>query len=74
LLPIAHLFFAPPSRGASRLHEVAFGRFRGRSGVFVNEDKEVPVPFSDQADAVLAKVKAIYEREFLDERVAARAR
>ncbi|AUX39009.1 short-chain dehydrogenase [Sorangium cellulosum] len=73
LLPIAHLFFAPPSRGASRLHDVAFGRFRGKSGVFVNEDREVPVPFSDHADAVLAKVRSIYERELLDGRPAARA-
>ncbi|AKT40194.1 SDR family NAD(P)-dependent oxidoreductase [Chondromyces crocatus] len=65
LLPFQRLTFSHPSKGAARLHEVAFGRFRGEAGVFVNRGKVTPLGFEAEGRAVLERVRAVHEGAFL---------
>ncbi|MCQ4087670.1 SDR family NAD(P)-dependent oxidoreductase [Saccharibacillus sp. JS10] len=65
--PIHYLmkfFFAPPTQGAGRLYDAAFGAYRDEIGVLVNQKGKVQLPFSDQAQQVLDNVKRIYEKEY----------
>ncbi|OWA35507.1 short-chain dehydrogenase [Saccharibacillus sp. O16] len=65
--PINYLMrfmFPPPSRGAARLHEAAFGAYANQSGILVNAKGRVELKFADQAERVLAQVERIYREEF----------
>lgn len=66
LRPLTHLFFSPPSHGAARLYDAAFGAYPGTPGGFINKGKDTPLRFTDQAGDVLAQVDAIYQRELAD--------
>lgn len=66
LLPIRNLFFAHPSVGAGRLYDVAVGPWRGQTGIFVDGGKVAPFKFAQQGPPVLARVRTIYEQEFLN--------
>jgi NAD(P)-dependent dehydrogenase (short-subunit alcohol dehydrogenase family) len=59
------LIFSHPSVGAGRLYDVALGRWRGQSGIFVNGGKAVAIPFIALEQDVLAMVHTIYAQEFL---------
>ena len=59
------LFFAPPTQGASRLYEGAFGEHREKMGVFVVKGQVAELKFTDQARNVLERIHAIYENEYL---------
>jgi NAD(P)-dependent dehydrogenase (short-subunit alcohol dehydrogenase family) len=65
LVPIRQLFFAHPRVGAGRLYDVAVGRWRGQTGVFVNRGKVRPFRFGEYGPGVLDLVAAIYQREYL---------
>lgn len=58
------LFFAPPTHGASKLYEAAFGEHHGDNGVFLLKGRVTELPFQDQAGQVLERVQEIYEQEF----------
>lgn len=61
---IRDLFFASPDVGAGRLYEVALGKWRGKTGVFINNDKVRKLPFAQLADAVLERVDQIYQQAY----------
>lgn len=66
-LPVHYLmrfFFAPPTQGAGRLHEAAFGPYRGQTGVLIDKKGIVKLKFADRAQAVLGNVDRIYREEF----------
>ncbi len=65
LRPIRYLFFSHPSKGATRLYEVALGAWRGKSGIFVNNDKDTAFKFGQEGPRILDKVHTIYTQEFL---------
>ncbi|MFX3632879.1 MAG: SDR family NAD(P)-dependent oxidoreductase [Candidatus Pristimantibacillus sp.] len=65
LIPIRHLFFSHPSKGAVRLYDAAFGESRGKSGDFLNKGKTTPVKFMHKSRSMLEKVDSIYRDEFL---------
>lgn len=65
MVPIRNVFFSHPRVGASRLYDVAFGSWRGKSGVFVNGGKATAVPFAELGPRVLDRVNTIYEETFL---------
>ncbi|HYF62997.1 MAG TPA: SDR family NAD(P)-dependent oxidoreductase [Herpetosiphonaceae bacterium] len=65
LRPIRALFFSHPSKGAALIDDVARGSWRGTTGVFVNRGRATPTRFVQHGPAVLDKVRAIYQREFL---------
>ncbi|SDC13915.1 NAD(P)-dependent dehydrogenase, short-chain alcohol dehydrogenase family [Paenibacillus sp. UNCCL117] len=58
------LFFPPPTRGASRLYEGAFGRSPRETGVYLSHNQVKELKFTGQGKEVLQQVQAIYEREF----------
>ncbi|WP_437684224.1 SDR family NAD(P)-dependent oxidoreductase [Sorangium sp. So ce131] len=62
--PLMRFFFPPPSQGASRLYEAAFGGSRELSGVYLTKDRATDLPFREHGPRVLEKVRSIYEREF----------
>lgn len=64
IVPLMKLFFSPPSYGANRLHEGAFGQHRNETGVFLLKDRMTKLKFRDQAQNVLERIHAIYENEF----------
>jgi len=59
------LFFSPPSLGANRLYEGAFGEHRNEIGVFLLNGQAADVKFRDQARNVLDRIDAIYRSEFV---------
>ncbi|MBO9600312.1 MAG: SDR family NAD(P)-dependent oxidoreductase [Cohnella sp.] len=59
------LFFAPPTHGAGKLYEGAFGEHRDKTGVFVVKGRVAELKFADQARNVLERIHAIYESEFV---------
>lgn len=59
------LFFSPPTHGANKLYNGALGEHRDKTGVFIMKEQVADLKFKDQAQHVLARVHAIYEREFL---------
>ncbi|RUT33615.1 SDR family NAD(P)-dependent oxidoreductase [Paenibacillus zeisoli] len=63
------LFFSPPTKGASRLYEGAFGEHRNETGVFLMKDQVTGLKFTHQADTILGRISEIYNSEFLVERV-----
>lgn len=67
LLLIRHLFFSHPSVGAGRVYDAAFGRWRGTTGIFINNGKATPFKFSGQGRAVLEAVNQIYQEAFLSQ-------
>ncbi|WP_437733564.1 SDR family NAD(P)-dependent oxidoreductase [Sorangium sp. So ce1335] len=62
--PLMRFFFPPPSQGASRLYEAAFGASRDLSGVYLRKDRARDLPFREHGPRVLEKVRAIHEAEF----------
>lgn len=62
--PLMRFFFPPPSQGASRLYEGAFGANRELSGVYLRKDRATDLPFREHGPRVLEKVRSIHEREF----------
>lgn len=66
MIPIRNLFFSPPSKGAARLYEAAFGVNRGETGVFINKGKTTPIKFMQESWNILKKVDSIYKLEFLN--------
>ncbi|WP_438351059.1 hypothetical protein ACP8HI_10675 [Paenibacillus sp. FA6] len=66
LIPLRHLFFSHPSKGAAHLYEAAFGENRGEMGVFINKGKITPIKFMQESRTVLEKVDSIYKLEFLN--------
>ena len=64
VFPLMKLFFSPPTHGADKLYEGAFGEHRQETGVFLLKDQVAPLKFSDQALAVLKRVQAIHGQEF----------
>jgi short-subunit dehydrogenase len=65
LAVIRDLFFASPDVGAGRLYDVALGKWRGKTGIFINSDKVRKLPFSQLANAVLERVEQIYRHQYL---------
>ncbi|WP_437945337.1 SDR family NAD(P)-dependent oxidoreductase [Sorangium sp. So ce296] len=61
---LMRLFFPPPTQGASRLYEGAFGAHRELSGVYLRKDRAMDLPFREHGPRVLEKVRSIHEREF----------
>lgn len=61
------LFFSPPTLGADRLYEGAFGEHRAETGVYLEKGRVKELKLQEQARAVLDRVKAIYEGEYLAE-------
>ncbi|WP_438445094.1 SDR family NAD(P)-dependent oxidoreductase [Gorillibacterium sp. sgz5001074] len=59
------LFFAPPTRGASKLYEGALGEHRDKTGVFLVKGQVAALQFQDQAQNVLERVQAIYEHDYI---------
>lgn len=64
VVPLMKLFFSPPTHGAAKLYEAAFGEFRQKTGVFLLKGQVKELHFQDQAQSVLERVQAIYEQEF----------
>jgi len=64
VVPLMKLFFSPPTHGAGRLYEGAFGKHRNESGVFLLKGQVAKLKFKDQARSVLERIGSIYEREF----------
>ncbi|WP_437546778.1 SDR family NAD(P)-dependent oxidoreductase [Sorangium sp. So ce367] len=62
--PLMRFLFPPPSQGASRLYEAAFGANRDLSGVHLKKDRARDLPFREHGPRVLEKVRSIHEREF----------
>ena len=58
------LFFAPPTHGAHKLYEGALGEHRDKTGVFLLKGQIAEIKFMDQAQNVLERIHAIYEREY----------
>lgn len=56
--------FPPPSSGAARLHDAAFGPYQDKTGVLVNSKGVVELKFADRAQQVLDQVDRIYREEF----------
>ncbi|WP_438016872.1 SDR family NAD(P)-dependent oxidoreductase [Sorangium sp. So ce315] len=61
---LMRFFFPPPSQGASRLYEAAFGASRELSGVYLRKDRTRDLPFREHGPRVLEKVRTIHERDF----------
>jgi NAD(P)-dependent dehydrogenase (short-subunit alcohol dehydrogenase family) len=64
VVPLMKLFFSPPTHGAAKLYEAAFGEFRQKTGVFLLKGQVKELHFQEQAQSVLERVQAIYEQEF----------
>lgn len=64
LKPIIKLFFPHPSKGATRLYEIAMNRDQKPSGHFFVKGKSAPLKFTEHKSGILAKVRSIYEQEF----------
>jgi NAD(P)-dependent dehydrogenase (short-subunit alcohol dehydrogenase family) len=62
------LFFAPPTHGADRLYDGAFGAGRHETGVFLRNGRAAELKFRDQAGSILDRMNAIYRHEYLQER------
>nr|WP_151737312.1 SDR family NAD(P)-dependent oxidoreductase [Paenibacillus tengchongensis] len=63
--PLMKLFFSPPAYGAAQLYDGAVGKHRNETGVFVQKGRIEPLKYTSQARAVLERLQAIYEQEFL---------
>lgn len=61
LKPMIKLFFPRPSKGASRLYEVAMNGNKELIGGFFVKGKNTPLKFSGYKSSVLEKVKSIYQ-------------
>lgn len=61
---LMRFFYPPPTQGASRLYEAAFGASRELSGVYVRKGRVRDLPFQEHGPRVLEKVRAIHAREF----------
>lgn len=62
---LMRFFFAPPTQGAGRLHDAAFGKYREQTGVLIDKKGIVELKFADQAQHVLENVDRVYREEFL---------
>lgn len=72
-LPLAWiqaLMKQPPTSGASRLYEAAFGKWRGSTGSFITKGKSTPLRPLAMAEVVLSSVDEIYRHDFLSPRLA----
>lgn len=65
LLPFSRFVFPLPTAGASRIYKAAFGKHRGKGGVFLNKNEVTPLKFDAQGPLVFAQVDGICRREFL---------
>lgn len=65
ILPIRNFIFAPPSKGASRLYDAAFGFYNEITGIFINKGKETTIKFLEHEVSVLNRLYDIYKNEFL---------
>lgn len=65
LTPIMKLFFPPPTNGANKLYEGAFGEHSNQTGVFLVKGRITELDYTDQAMMVLERVNSIYEQEFI---------
>ncbi|OKP94229.1 SDR family NAD(P)-dependent oxidoreductase [Paenibacillus sp. P46E] len=65
LKPIIKLFFPHPRHGAGLLYNAALGQHSKQPGVFLMKDQITELKFTEHSATVLAKVRAIYEQEFL---------
>ncbi|KFN11450.1 short-chain dehydrogenase/reductase SDR domain protein [Paenibacillus macerans] len=63
--PMMKLFFQPPSYGAGRLYDGAFGPYRDLAGVYLEKGQVKELNYTEFAQQVLNKVKTVYEREYL---------
>ncbi|MED4953889.1 SDR family NAD(P)-dependent oxidoreductase [Paenibacillus macerans] len=63
--PMMKLFFQPPSYGAGRLYDGAFGLYRDLAGVYLEKGQVKELNYTEFAQQVLNKVKTVYEREYL---------
>lgn len=64
LKPIIKLFFPHPSKGATRLYEIAMNGNKKTSGHFFVKGKSTPLKFTEHKSEILSKVKIIYVQEF----------
>lgn len=64
VVPLMKLFFSPPTHGAGKLYESAFGQHRKETGVFLLKGQVTELKFEDQARNVLERIHSIYEHEF----------
>ena len=65
MMPIRHLVFAHPSKGASRLYDAAFNFNDEVTGIFINKGKETKIKFSGQEELVLTQLHDIYKHEYV---------
>lgn len=61
---LMRFFFAPPTQGAGRLHEAAFGSHKSEIGALIDKNGIVKLRFADQAKRVLENVDRVYREEF----------
>ena len=63
--PVMKLFFSPPSRGASLLHDAALGTVNHETGSFLVNNKAKRLRFTEQGSAALQRVHRIYEQNYV---------
>lgn len=61
---LMRFFFAPPTQGAGRLYDAAFGQYKKEAGTLIDKKGIVKLKFADQAERVLENVDRIYRKEF----------
>lgn len=61
---LMRFFFAPPTQGAGRLYDAAFGQYKKETGTLIDKKGIVKLKFADQAERVLENVDRIYRKEF----------
>lgn len=61
---LMRFFFAPPTQGAGRLYDAAFGQYKKETGTLIDKKGIVKLKFADQAERVLENVERIYREEF----------
>ncbi|WP_051507008.1 SDR family NAD(P)-dependent oxidoreductase [Saccharibacillus sacchari] len=61
---LMRFFFAPPTQGAGRLHDAAFGSHKSDVGALIDKKGIVTLKFADQAERILENVDRIYQEEF----------
>ncbi|WP_239984869.1 SDR family NAD(P)-dependent oxidoreductase [Sporolactobacillus pectinivorans] len=61
---IIKLFLPHPSKGATRLYEIAMSGNKKTSGLFFVKGKSRPLKFMEHKSDILSKVKKIYAQEF----------
>lgn len=64
ILLLFGFLFSHPSKGANILFEVATGKFRGQSGIFVMKGKIISLKFEEKSKELLQKLDYIHKNEF----------